>query len=146
MHRTTSLIDIKLRLLEHQLQSIEGLDVDSVASANSQQPPVTTDGTTAAAASVNPAAVASSSSDSGAAPVPGGQEQDGTNNGDEGSAGQTGVDEGKKSIVTNKEHPMYAKFFKMVAMGVPVPAVMHKMTMEGMDASVIEDPDGEYCE
>jgi len=37
--------------------------------------------------------------------------------------------------------PRYARFFKMVKMGVPEPAVKVKMTAEGIDPDILDDPD-----
>lgn len=48
-------------------------------------------------------------------------------------------DEGK--MVPVSEHPKYAKFFKMLKVGLPKPAIKVKMTQEGVDPEMIEkDP------
>jgi hypothetical protein len=44
---------------------------------------------------------------------------------------------------SRKAHPVFGKYFGMVAMGVPPPAVKQKMTMAGLDPSVLDLPDGE---
>ncbi|KAH7700504.1 WASH complex, partial [Aphelenchoides avenae] len=36
-----------------------------------------------------------------------------------------------------KDHPLYAKYFKMLKLGVPEPAVRQKMSTEGMDPSIL---------
>ena len=41
-------------------------------------------------------------------------------------------------VMTCKEDPMYARFFKMLNFGVPIPAVKAKMEMEGFDGDIIE--------
>ncbi|XP_034950667.1 WASH complex subunit 3 [Chelonus insularis] len=38
-------------------------------------------------------------------------------------------------------HPLYRKYFKMVNVGVPKPAVKIKMAQEGLDPSLLDDPD-----
>lgn len=51
-------------------------------------------------------------------------------------AAQTGM--------TLKDHPDYARYFKMVRMGVPAQAVKNKMMLEGFtpeQADVIDTPD-----
>jgi hypothetical protein len=49
------------------------------------------------------------------------------------------VDEGPKVPVS--EHPKYAKFFKMLKVGLPRDAVKNKMTQEGVDAAMLDrDP------
>ena len=44
-------------------------------------------------------------------------------------------------VMTNRTNPTYAGYFKMVDMGIPVQAVKHKMTMEGLDPSIMDNPD-----
>ncbi|KAK0171017.1 hypothetical protein PV328_008785 [Microctonus aethiopoides] len=57
------------------------------------------------------------------------------------------LDETKSSEVTTVEnvepiskHPLYEKYFKMVNFGVPKPAVKIKMAQEGLDPSLLDDP------
>ncbi|XP_011307651.1 WASH complex subunit CCDC53 [Fopius arisanus] len=38
------------------------------------------------------------------------------------------------------KHPLYEKYFKLVNLGVPKPAVKLKMTQEGLDPSLLDDP------
>ena len=42
----------------------------------------------------------------------------------------------------NKDDPRYYKYFKMLVIGVPLANVQNKMMMEGVDPSVLDDPDG----
>jgi len=44
------------------------------------------------------------------------------------------------SMVPIREHPHYAKYFKMLKMGVPDMAVRQKMTSEGVDPSLLSVP------
>lgn len=45
------------------------------------------------------------------------------------------------SGVKAKEHPDYAKFFKLMSMGLPTEQVKMKMQQSGVDPSVLDDPD-----
>ena len=40
-----------------------------------------------------------------------------------------------------KEHPDYARFFKMLAVGVPAQAVRNKMALEGFSPDLLDTPD-----
>jgi len=40
-------------------------------------------------------------------------------------------------------HPIYGKYFKMCAKGVPRPAVQQKMRMNGVDPGILDTPEGE---
>ncbi len=40
--------------------------------------------------------------------------------------------------VALKDHPVYSKYFKMLKMGIPLPAVKIKMTQEGEDSAIID--------
>jgi len=42
------------------------------------------------------------------------------------------------SSVPASEHPLYAKYFRMLKMGLPLPAVKHKMVQEGVDPSFLD--------
>ena len=42
----------------------------------------------------------------------------------------------------NSEDERYSKYFKMLKMGVPLQAVKNKMKQEGLDDSVLDNPDG----
>ncbi|OQR84599.1 formin-homology 2 domain-containing protein [Achlya hypogyna] len=44
-------------------------------------------------------------------------------------------------LVAAKDHPKYAKFFKLQKMGMPPPQIELKMKAEGLDASILATPD-----
>jgi WASH complex subunit CCDC53 len=44
--------------------------------------------------------------------------------------------------MTAQNDPSYKKFFKMVQMGIPLPAVKIKAQAEGLDPNVLDNPDG----
>uniref|UniRef100_A0A183BS06 Coiled-coil domain-containing protein 104 n=1 Tax=Globodera pallida TaxID=36090 RepID=A0A183BS06_GLOPA len=46
-----------------------------------------------------------------------------------------------EGTVKAKEHPQVAKYFRMLKMGVPEAAVKQKMSSEGMDGAILNDPD-----
>ena len=55
--------------------------------------------------------------------------------------GDTGAgDDSAPKVLTVKEDPAFAKYFKMLSLGLPPPVVKHKMTMDGFDASIIDNP------
>jgi hypothetical protein len=45
----------------------------------------------------------------------------------------------------NKDAPAYAKYFKMLAVGVPHGAVFNKMKLEGLNAAVLDAPDAPFA-
>ena len=45
------------------------------------------------------------------------------------------------SVMKLKDDPEYKKYFKMLAVGIPLPVVKHKMTMDGYDGGILDmDP------
>jgi hypothetical protein len=46
-------------------------------------------------------------------------------------------------MVAVSQHPKYAKFFKMLKVGLPAAAVKNKMTQEGVDPSFLDKPEDE---
>ena len=48
----------------------------------------------------------------------------------------------KTDVMKVKDDPMYAKYFKMLKMNIPKPAVLNKMKQDAVDSSVIDlDPE-----
>jgi Subunit CCDC53 of WASH complex len=43
-----------------------------------------------------------------------------------------------------RENAAYAKYFKMMTMGVPVPAVKMKMANEGLNPDLLDTPDAPF--
>ena len=43
-----------------------------------------------------------------------------------------------------RDHPDYARFFKMVAVGVPAQAVRNKLALEGMNPALLDTPDAPF--
>jgi len=46
----------------------------------------------------------------------------------------------KSGSDTRTSHPIYGTYFKMIGMGIPIPAVKQKMTMIGLDSSILDLP------
>ena len=46
-----------------------------------------------------------------------------------------------RSFAQVKDHPDYARFFKMLAVGVPAQAVRNKMALEGISPDLLDTPD-----
>nr|CAB3267667.1 WASH complex subunit CCDC53-like [Phallusia mammillata] len=46
-----------------------------------------------------------------------------------------------QNVVTVKQDPRYAKYLKMVTVGVPKVAIENKMRMEGLDPALLDNPD-----
>ena len=42
-----------------------------------------------------------------------------------------------EDIIAVKDDPMYARFFKMLSVGIPAPQIQQKMGLEGLDPEVI---------
>ena len=60
---------------------------------------------------------------------------------DEESKSEEAKSEGPKKIAL-KDHPAYAKYFKMLKMGLPKASVIHKMKGDGIDETIIDrDPE-----
>ncbi|KAL3677954.1 hypothetical protein R1sor_020910 [Riccia sorocarpa] len=48
---------------------------------------------------------------------------------------------GQSEHLKVKDDPQYAKFFRMLQVGVPLPAVKIQMNLEGLNSSVLDTPD-----
>ena len=59
------------------------------------------------------------------------------------SSARSSSSSSSSSTSSRCDHPVYGKYFKMCAKGVPKPAVQQKMRMNGMDPAVLDTPDGE---
>lgn len=44
-------------------------------------------------------------------------------------------------MIAAKDHPEYARFFKLLKLGVPAPVVMAKLEAEGLDPTMVDTPD-----
>ncbi|KAG9339881.1 hypothetical protein JZ751_022194 [Albula glossodonta] len=47
----------------------------------------------------------------------------------------------KENVLTVAKDPRYARYLKMVQVGVPVMAIKNKMTQEGLDPSLLDTPE-----
>ncbi|XP_072528594.1 WASH complex subunit 3 isoform X1 [Salminus brasiliensis] len=140
-------IETTLSILEAKLSSIPGLEdvtVDGVsqrASTETNGPAVGSSGT---AASNVP-----SSPPEGRSPCRACQKQtkkDKLYGVSAPTQGQEGPQEPKKeavedNVITVAKDPRYARYLKMVQVGVPVMAIKNKMLLEGLDPSLLDSPD-----
>lgn len=122
-------IETTLCILEAKLSSIPGLEDVTVDGLNQQQSvqtngPITTsqnqsDGVTAGGAPPSQ----SDQSPPEAAPAP------------------EKAEAVPENIMTVAKDPRYARYLKMVQVGVPVMAIRNKMIMEGLDPNLLDTPD-----
>jgi WASH complex subunit CCDC53 len=107
-----------LAVLEAKLNSISGLD--AAEPLNTQAP-------------TQPPPSSSSTAPTPVDPQPAGQ--------DTSSAPSVQTAEPAINGIAAKDHPSYEAFFKMLRVGIPIPAVQIKMNVLGLDSSVLETPD-----
>ncbi|EDQ91725.1 uncharacterized protein MONBRDRAFT_22818 [Monosiga brevicollis MX1] len=124
-------LEVTVALLENKLQSIEGLD-----GVTGEQYVSTTQTPAAPAASAPSASAAPAPTESNNAPVA--PAPDAAPN----AAPAAPEAEPETPRMTNRDDPRYKKYFKMMDMGVPLPAVQTKFALEtGADPSILENPD-----
>ncbi|KAM9495778.1 WASH complex subunit 3 [Clarias gariepinus] len=115
-------IETTLSILETKLSSIPGLEEVTVNGVDQRLPTET-----------NGPAVGSSPSAVTAAPSP---PSEGPGQGQEGAQGQKA-----DNVMTVAKDPRYARYLKMVQVGVPVMAIKNKMILDGLDPSLLDSPD-----
>ncbi|XP_023672663.1 WASH complex subunit 3 [Paramormyrops kingsleyae] len=114
-------IETTLSILEAKLSSIPGLE------------DVRVEGTTRAQAEPSgPVLMPGQSENPTAASSPENPEE---------SQQQHRADEGRDNIMTVAKDPRYARYLKMVQVGVPVMAIKNKMILEGLDPSLLDNPE-----
>lgn len=111
-------IETTLSILEAKLSSIPGLEDVTVDRVD--QRPAETNGPPVSAASSSPTEVSVT-----------GQETS------QDSKTQPAVE----NVMTVAKDPRYARYFKMVQVGVPVMAIKNKMILEGLDPSLLDSPE-----
>lgn len=117
-------LETTMNILEAKISSVPGLEGVTAATSSSSQPTpaaqtqstdTTTQGPTA------PQAPAQQAAAQEAPPPP--------------------EPEPEQNVMKVKDDPRYAKYFKMLNMGVPAPALSLKMKQEGLDPDLLETPD-----
>lgn len=119
-------IETTLCILEAKLSSIPGLE-DVTVDGLSQRQPAQSNGPTAASQSQTkspPAVSLPPPEPTQAAPEP--------------AATQKAAAE---NVMTVAKDPRYARYLKMVQVGVPVMAIRNKMVLEGLDPNLLDTPD-----
>ncbi|XP_061922799.1 WASH complex subunit 3 [Entelurus aequoreus] len=113
-------IETTLCILEAKLSSIPGLE-DVTIDAVGHSQPVQTNGTSAPSQTDGPPAVT--------LPPP--------------EAPHSAPEDVTKevNVMTVAKDPRYARYLKMVQVGVPVMAIRNKMTLEGLDPDLLDKPD-----
>lgn len=119
-------IETTLSILETKLSSIPGLE-DVTVDGVDQRPSAVTNGP-----AVGSSIPAVSTAPSPPSEVPG--------QGQEGSPGYKGEPVADNMMTVAKD-PRYARYLKMVQVGVPVMAIKNKMILEGLDPSLLDSPD-----
>lgn len=119
-------IETTLSILEAKLSSIPGLE-DVTVDGVSPRPSTETNGPSVGSSGAAASAIPSS--------PPEVQTQ-----------GQESPQEQKKeavadNVMTVAKDPRYARYLKMVQVGVPVMAIKNKMILEGLDPSLLDSPD-----
>ena len=121
-------IEITMAVLEAKLNSIPGLEFNSGDLPPASAPPVEQAAPAPAASDMPlpdvPSAAPAAEAPTEAAPEP--------------EASGPSLPEG---MVHAKDHPDYAKFFKLVKLGVPGPVIAAKMRAEDLDDSCLDFPD-----
>ncbi|XP_027019706.1 WASH complex subunit 3 [Tachysurus fulvidraco] len=119
-------IETTLSILETKLSSIPGLE-DVTVDRVDRRPSAETNGP-----AVVSSAPAGSTAPSPPSEVPG--------QGQEGSRGPKG-ESAADNMMTVAKDPRYARYLKMVQVGVPVMAIKNKMILEGLDPNLLDSPD-----
>ncbi|XP_029351468.1 WASH complex subunit 3 isoform X2 [Echeneis naucrates] len=109
-------IETTLCILEAKLSSIPGLE-DVTVDGVSQQQTAQANGPTTASQSQQPTQTPPE-----AAPL-------------------QKAEEAEENVMTVAKDPRYARYLKMVQVGVPVMAIRNKMVMEGLDPNLLDTPD-----
>lgn len=118
-------IETTLSILEAKLSSIPGLDQVTVDGVSPQQN-VATNGPTV-----------SQTDGPSAGPLP---PTETPQSSPEAAAGQK-AEAPAENVMTVAKDPRYARYLKMVQVGVPVMAIRNKMAMEGLDPNLLDTPD-----
>eukprot|EP00112_Aurelia_sp_Birch-Aquarium-sp1_P011273 Seg237.4 transcript_id=Seg237.4/GoldUCD/mRNA.D3Y31 product="WASH complex subunit 3" protein_id=Seg237.4/GoldUCD/D3Y31 len=111
-------LEITISLLETKLSSIPGLEDVKIETLADNQPQQTQPTSNVDTPSVATPSVSAQEEPQQEAPEP--------------------VKPARKTVA---EDPRYAKYFKMIKMGVPVGALRSKMANEGLNPDLLEDPD-----
>ncbi|CAL1546919.1 unnamed protein product [Lymnaea stagnalis] len=122
LHGRLQQLEISLSMLEAKLSSIPGLESVTAPQSSSSAPAPASVTETPTAAPPPPGAPTPAATPIQNEPPP------------------TPVEETKPQN-TVAQDPRYVKFFKMLAFGVPLPAVKGKMAMEGLNPDLLDTPD-----
>lgn len=116
-------IEIMMSILEAKLASIPGLEEVTVSTSGPDQPGGAATGSTP-----------------GSAPPPAPDALQSAAEGPPAPHTEQSAPEPEKLTMTVSKDPRYAKYFQMVKVGVPIQAIAPKMMAEGLEPSLLENP------
>ncbi|KAM3587632.1 uncharacterized protein V6R79_010687 [Siganus canaliculatus] len=119
-------IETTLCILEAKLSSIPGLEDVTVDGLSQQQPAQTNGPSTANQSQAGGPPAGPPPEPSPAAPEP---------------AAAPKAEAAAENVLTVAKDPRYARYLKMVQVGVPVMAIRNKMVMDGLDPNMLDTPD-----
>nr|XP_019947783.1 PREDICTED: WASH complex subunit CCDC53 [Paralichthys olivaceus] len=124
-------IETTLCILEAKLSSIPGLEEVTIDGISQQQQTAQANGPTAA-----------SQSQAGGPPAETLPPPEPTQTVREAAPMQkTDAEVAAENVMTVAKDPRYARYLKMVQVGVPVMAIRNKMVLEGLDSNLLDTPD-----
>ncbi|KAK1168878.1 WASH complex subunit 3 [Acipenser oxyrinchus oxyrinchus] len=118
-------IETTLNILEAKLSSIPGLEDVKVEGSSQRQTAVTNSPVSDINQPETPAAAPTAQPPQSTTEAPGSQKENPV----------------KGNVMTVAKDPRYARYLKMVQVGVPVMAIKNKMIAEGLDPSLLDTPD-----
>ncbi|XP_054480798.1 WASH complex subunit 3 [Anoplopoma fimbria] len=122
-------IETTLSILEAKLSSIPGLEDVTIDGISQRQPAQTNGPTTASQSQTDPGPPAGTRpppQPAQTAPEP---------------AETPKAEAAAENVMTVAKDPRYARYLKMVQVGVPVMAIKNKMVLEGLDPNLLDTPD-----
>mmetsp|Transcript_24700 Transcript_24700/g.34051 ORF Transcript_24700/g.34051 Transcript_24700/m.34051 type:complete len:204 (-) Transcript_24700:87-698(-) len=151
VNRSVKRVDVQLQLLESKLRSVEGLDRTSreAGTSDASKAPAVSSHSISLPDVTSSAAGGNSDANNlpppPPAPPPHLPQQPGTNPPPaealqaQSHSGEA-TSEGGGDFLKVKDHPELGKFFRMERMGVPSQAVKNRMTMEGHNPDLLDNP------
>ncbi|XP_044042148.1 WASH complex subunit 3 [Siniperca chuatsi] len=119
-------IETTLCILEAKLSSIPGLEDVTIDGLSQRQPAQANGPTTASQSQTPPAETLPPPEPAQTAPQP---------------AATQKAEAAAENVMTVAKDPRYARYLKMVQVGVPVMAIRNKMVLEGLDPNLLDTPD-----
>ncbi|XP_068203958.1 WASH complex subunit 3 [Palaemon carinicauda] len=129
--------DQSLAILEAKLNSVPDLEGINAPAIKSVQPSNTTE----SAPTTEPNSLQNQEQPNILSPETGGIQTETSEPNKEPNKGENDIPLSPDAVVSPvSKDPRFAPYFKMLAVGVPLPAVQMKMRSEGLDPSILDDP------